>query len=143
RALLDRSFDGSDGKSAHDGFYKPQAGFRLDWKPAADTVMVAGNFYYGAEDEPGDNDAPIEGRNLQVSWAHQLSGDSSFQLSSYYDQSRRAVQGGGAGFSITTYDFEAQHNFTLGSWNNIAWGAGERLSAYSIVDRISDINSLL
>ena len=43
-----RSLDVADGTSAHDGWSKPQGGFRLDWSPGADKVMVSGDIYGGA-----------------------------------------------------------------------------------------------
>jgi len=52
------------------------------------------------------------------------------QLLSYFDSSRRAVNGGSS-FTVNTYDLELQHNFTVAGWNNIVWGVGERNFDYS------------
>jgi iron complex outermembrane receptor protein len=141
-AIDDRSMQTTQGTSAHDGYWEPQGGFRLDWTPSADQVSVEGNYYYGSEEQLGASDAPVEGRNLQASWQHDLGGDSSLQILSYYDESRRSVQGGGAGFSVSTYDFQAQENFTLLNWNNITWGAEERVVPYDVYPRIGAANSL-
>jgi len=42
------------------------------------------------------------------------------------------VNAGGAGFEVDTYDVEFQHSFTLGGWNAIVWGAGDRTFSYEI-----------
>ena len=143
KMFAERAFDSAPGTSAHDGWYKPQGGFRLDWTPQNDTVVLEGNYYYGAEDQPGASSAPVEGRNFEAQWQHLLSDGSSLQVLAYYDQTRRSIQGGGEGFSLDTYDLEVQHNFDWGNWNSIVWGAGERFSPYTIVDRISSGSSLL
>lgn len=143
RAIAERSMETSSGTSAHDGYWKPQAGFRLDWSPAADRLSIEGNYYYGQEEVPGAPEAPVEGRNLQATWQHDLGEGSSLQVLGYYDQSRRSVQGGGAGFSIDTFDLQVQHSFRLLDWNNIIWGAEERAMPYSIYDDIGPITSLL
>lgn len=143
RMLAERAFDTAADSSAHDGWYKPQGGFRLDWTPANDVVTFEGDVYYGAEDEPGATPAPVEGQNLTAQWQRQFTDDSSLQVLTYYDHSRRSVQGGGTGFSLTTFDGEAQYAFDWGGWNSFVVGAGERLSPYRIIDRLSPINSLL
>ena len=60
----------------------------------------------------------------------------------YYDETERSMVNGGA-FWLNTYDFEMQHSFSLGGWNNIVWGAGERVDEYHITDRIASGSSLL
>ena len=143
KAFYDRSDETGSGTNAHDGYYKPQGGFRLDWSPASDFVTVQGDFYDGGEEQLAGPDTRIEGRNLEGTWQHQLSDGSSLQILSYYDQSQRDVEGGGSGFSLDTYDLEAQYNVDLGSWNSVVLGAGERADVYSITDRIGIANSLL
>lgn len=143
RAYEDRSMATAAGTDAHDGYYKPQVGFRLDWSPQTDEVSFEGNYYYGTEEQPGAPDAPVEGRNLQTSWQHDLGDGSTLQVLSYYDEQRRSIQGGGEGFSVSTYDVQAQENFRWLSWNSIVWGAEERVVPYEIDDRIGKANSLL
>jgi iron complex outermembrane receptor protein len=143
RAIAERSMETPSGTSAHDGYWKPQTGFRLDWSPGADHWNVEGNYYYGQEQQPGAPEVPVEGRNLEATWQRELGDGSSLQVLAYYDQSRRSVQGGGTGFSIDTFDLQVQHSFRLLDWNNIVWGAEERAMPYSIYDRIGVANSLL
>ena len=49
----------------------------------------------------------------------------------------------GGGFVLNTYDLEVQHNFSLGSWNNIVWGAGDRILQYGITNQLAPASSLL
>jgi iron complex outermembrane receptor protein len=119
------SYQEPNGQSAHDGWYKPQGGFRLDWTPPNDSVSAQGDIYAAHEDPNGY----IEGRDLLSSWRHEFEDGSNLQLQAYYDQAGRFVSGG-SGFSINTYDLDVQHSFALGSWNNIVWGVGERAFNY-------------
>jgi iron complex outermembrane receptor protein len=137
-----RAFDSAPGVSAHDGWSKPQGGFRLDWTPDGDTATLEGDIYGGAEAQAGGTNQVIGGGNLTASWQHPLEQGSSLELLTYYDQTRRSAVNGGA-FLLNSYDLELQHNFALGSWNNIVWGIGDRISQYNITPRISAASSLL
>jgi iron complex outermembrane recepter protein len=137
-----RALDSSPGVSAHDGWAKPQAGFRLDWTPESDTVTLEGDLYGGAEAQLGAPNQVIGGGNITASWQHPLEENSNLQVLTYYDETERSTENGG-GFILNTYDFEVQHNFSLGGWNNIVWGAGERIDQYRITDDISSASSLL
>ena len=137
-----RAFDSTAGTSAHDSWTRPQGGFRVDWDKTQDQVTLQGDIYSGAEGQLGAPDQIIGGGNLTAHWQHKLDDDSSFQLLTYYDETQRNVTDGG-GFVLNTYDVEGQHNFQLGSWNNIVWGAGDRILQYGITDRVGTDNSLL
>ena len=50
---------------------------------------------------------------------------------------------GNGGFTVNTYDLEVQHNFSIGSWNSIVWGAGDRIAQYRITPRVASDSSLL
>ena len=115
----------AQGTNAGDSWSRPQGGFRLDWTPAGDAVALQGDIYQASEAPDGS----ISGRDALASWQHQLS-NGSFQLQAYYDQAKRYVDDGGGGFSIDTYDVEFQHSFTLGGWNTIVWGVGDRVISY-------------
>jgi iron complex outermembrane receptor protein len=137
-----RSFDSAPDVSARDGWAKPQGGFRLDWTPADDSVTLEGDLYGGAESQLAAANNIIGGGNLTGQWQHKLSDDSSLQVLAYYDETQRESLNGG-GFHLNTYDLEAQNNFKLGSWNNIVWGAGDRIDHYFITNRIAPASSLL
>ncbi len=114
----------SNGASAEDGWSKGQGGFRLDWTPQGDTITFEGNYYRGEEDATPTLDQDISGGNFQVTWQHRLDDGSSLQILAYYDGTRRYTDG--LGYSLDTYDLEIQHSLTLGTWNDVVWGAGYR-----------------
>ena len=132
KTFRDKSFDAA----AHDGWYKPQGGFRLDWTPGADKLTVQGDIYDGRENNGISADGLISGGNLAANWSHDFADGSSLQVLGYYDNVERTTTGGSAGFTVDTYNIDAQYNFMWGAWNNIVVGAGQRLSRYSIVNRI-------
>jgi iron complex outermembrane receptor protein len=122
------AFQTSGGHDAHDGWSKPSGGFRLDWSPPGDTVSLQRDIFHASED-PNNS---IGGRDLVATWQHQLDGGSSLQLLAYYDKESRFTDDGGGGFEIDSYDIELQHSFTLGGWNSIVWGVGDRAFSYEI-----------
>ncbi|HUN25932.1 MAG TPA: TonB-dependent receptor [Steroidobacteraceae bacterium] len=124
------------GSSSGDPWYKTQAGFRSDFGPASNSLTVQGDFYRANETEPGGADVAIAGSNVLTHWQHSVSEDSAVQLLAYYDQTQRFTIGGGA-FVLNTYDVEFQQSLELFSWNNIVWGAGERVSRYDITNTAS------
>jgi iron complex outermembrane receptor protein len=137
-----RAFNNSAGSTAHDSWTKPQGGFRVDWDKAQDQVTLQGDIYSGAEGQLGGPDLITAGGNFTAHWQHRLDEDSSFQLLTYYDETQRQQNGGG-GIVLNTYDVEGQHNFQLGSWNNIVWGAGDRILQYGITNEIEPTAALL
>jgi iron complex outermembrane receptor protein len=139
-----RAFDDSAGHDAHDGWRKPQAGFRLDWDAGrGDALMLQGDLHDGRQDQPSG----VEGRStegdLLARWQHALGETSSFQLQAYYDHVNRRNEGDGSGFKLDTWDIEAQYNLALGDRNRMVWGAGDRIYRYDIQPRIGVNDSLL
>jgi iron complex outermembrane receptor protein len=116
----------SNGQSADDAWSKPQGGFRVDWTPPGDSLSVQGDLFTADEQPEGF----IRGNDLATTWQHKFNDGSSLQLLAYYDDSERYENGGGPGFRLETYDVEVQHNFKVGGWNDIVWGAGERAFRY-------------
>ncbi|HVW73738.1 MAG TPA: TonB-dependent receptor [Rhizomicrobium sp.] len=143
RDFWQRAFNSAPGVGAHDGWAKPQGGFRVDWSQAQDLVTLSGDIYSGVEDQLGGGNQDIAGGNLTARWQRTLDDQSSLQLLAYYDETQRSAAGGGGAFVLNTYDIEAQHNFSIGSWNNIVWGVGERVHQYRITDRVGAANSLM
>lgn len=117
----------ANGQTANDAWNRPQGGFRIDWTPQNDTVSLQGDVF-DATERPGDS---ARGGNLTAHWRHQFQDGSSLQLLTYYDNAQRFTNNNG-GFWVDTYDLEVQHNFRLGSWNEIVWGAGERAISYAV-----------
>ena len=129
RAYVDASAAPDDktsvGTSADDAWSKTQGGFRLDWSPAKDQVTLEGDLYHATERQAGSPDTNLSGGDIQLGWTHDFGGGDSLQLVSYVDQTRDFSHVGG--FSLTTYDLEAQDTFTVGSRQTVVWGAGYRL----------------
>ena len=136
-----RSFNTAAGISAHDGWSRPQAGFRVDWDGGPDLLTLSGDVYGGAEGQPTGPDEVIGGGNLTLNWQRQLAENSSLQVLAYYDETRRNTLGAG-GFDLDIYNLELQHNFQLAGWNSIVWGIGDRIERYQIVNRVATANSL-
>ena len=129
RAYVDASSTPHDkvstGADALDGWTRVQGGFRMDWTPASDAVTLQGAIYDAHEQQAGP-DLDLLGGHVQVNWQRQLGADSSFQLLAYVDESSRYT-GDIAGYTLGTYDIEAQHSFSLGSRQQIVWGLGGRI----------------
>lgn len=136
-----RSFNTGAGTSAHNGWSRPQAGFRTDWDGGADQLTLSGDVYGGAEGQAVGPDEVIGGGNLTLNWQRRLDDDSALQVLAYYDQARRTTMGAG-GFTLNIYNLEIQHNFRLADWNSIVWGIGDRIEQYRIADRIGVADSL-
>jgi iron complex outermembrane receptor protein len=136
-----RSFNTSARVKAHDGWSRPQAGFRVDWDGGPDQLTLSGAVYGGADGQPAGPDEVIGGGNLTLNWKRQLEDDASLGVLAYYDQARRNTFGGG-GFTLNVYNLEIQHNFRLADWNSIVWGIGDRIEQYHITDRLGAANSL-
>jgi iron complex outermembrane receptor protein len=139
KTFREKSFESSE----HQGWYKPQGGFRLDWTPGSDALTVQGDIYDGRENNGADPDGLISGGNLSTTWHHDFEDGSALQVLAYYDNVQRTTTGGSAGFTVDTYNIDAQYNFNLGDWNNIVVGAGQRLSRYAIRDQVGPATSLL
>ena len=137
------SFDDSTGADAHDGWSNPQVGFRVDWQRGADAITLQGDGHSGNLGQPDASDLRIAEGDVQASWQRQLQDGASFQLRTYYDNVRRWNDISGGGFSLDTFDLEAQHDFALGDSHHITWGIGDRTYRYDITPRIGVANSLL
>jgi len=123
-----------NGGGANDGWSIRQGGFRADWTPGRDTVTLQGDLYGANEQRSNAPNQSVQGRNLLARWQRQLNAGSQIQVQAYYDETRRFTANNGGGFVLNTYDLEFQHSFLLARWNNIIWGAGERITAYELTN---------
>jgi iron complex outermembrane receptor protein len=114
------------GKSAQDAWRMEQGGFRLDGQHAGDSLTVQGDVYQGVEDQPGTAGRHLAGANLLGRWNRALAQGSSLQLLAYFDRTERTYPGVFAE-KLDTWNFDAQHDFTLGTRQQIVWGGGYRL----------------
>ncbi len=118
---------------AGDHWTKPQIGLRMDWTPSkADTVTLQADGYQGPQAQLGAPDEVITRANVSGRWTHNWSNGSALQIQSYFDRTARETQQDGGSFMVNTYDFDAQHSFTLAGRHEIVWGGGVRVSDFRI-----------
>jgi iron complex outermembrane receptor protein len=141
RHFYQRDFNTLTGAPAGDGWTRPQGGFRVDWDGGADKLTVSGDLYNGVTGAGAAFDQKLAGGNVTARWTRDLGSGESLQLLAYYDQVQRwSVDGGG--LHVNSYNIEGQHNFALGSWNRIVWGAGTRIHQYRLTDRVTPAEAL-
>ncbi len=121
----------ADGRDAGDDWRKVQAGVRMDWVGAADTVTVQGDAYGATLEQLARNDVSADGANLLGRWQHRTA-RSEWQVQAYYDWTERDQPVDGAGFDLKTYDIELQQRIDLGASHRLVWGAGARWHDYQI-----------
>ncbi|MEO6182422.1 MAG: TonB-dependent receptor, partial [Verrucomicrobiota bacterium] len=115
----------SNGKDAHDDWWKAQGGFRLDWDASAnDRVTFQGDLYHGEETQIGNDDARINGGNILSRWSHIISEESDFSLQLYHDRTHRDFAT--YGDNLDTYDIDFQYHFALGERHSLLWGTAFR-----------------
>jgi iron complex outermembrane receptor protein len=141
KTLYGGSFEAADGSDARDGWSKQQAGFRVDWAPGGDDVVFEGDLFNGRQHQGDSPDQLISGGNLQASWRRTFADDSSLQVLAWYDRAHKMADPHAGGFTIDTFDIELQHDFSLGDWNRVVWGAGWRRSRFDIVNAISPVQT--
>jgi len=125
--------DAASGGRARDHWSKPQAGFRLDWRPSSsDTVTLQGDAYNGFEAQAGAPAEDIKGANLLGRWTRTAASGSAFQLQGYVDRAERGDENNGSGFYVDTFDLNAQQSFAIGGRHQVVAGGGYRLSRYKI-----------
>jgi iron complex outermembrane receptor protein len=129
------SLDQVGGTKREEGWYKPQGGFRLDWTPGDDVVTLQGDFYRGDEKQGASPTQNVEGNNVLARWQRRFGDDSSLQVQAYFDQASRFDSNPErTGFDIQTFDIDVQYSFSIGDWNDIVVGGGQRVSRYRITD---------
>jgi iron complex outermembrane receptor protein len=144
RDVRRRAFDTSTGADAHNARRSPQAGFRVDWNAGpADTFTLQGDVHDGRTEQAGARDARSTGADLVAHWRHAISDTSRFRVRAYYDRVHRRSLGDGSGFSLDTWDVEAQHNLAIGDHHQVVWSVGDRVYHYDITPRIGTASSLL
>jgi len=119
--------------AADDHAYRVQGGFRVDWNAsAADLVTLQGDILRGSHAQLNAPNEIFRGGNVTARWNRTWSPTSALQVQVYYDHAGRETRKGGGRFRLDTFDFDAQHSFSLGPYNQIVWGGGVRTSSYEI-----------
>ena len=106
---------------------KTQAGFRADWQLADDRVSVQGDAYRAGENSSSNLAPRLTGANLVGRWNRRLADGSDWQLTTYYDQSKRDDD---ILFHVrtSTWDIELNHVPVVSPDHKLIWGAGYRRS---------------
>jgi iron complex outermembrane receptor protein len=132
------NFSDSTGKGAGDGWDAIRGGFRMDWdKSDENKFTLQGDYYRSDAGEIVDETTltpPFvnrvnavdhdNGGNVLGRWTHNFSDTSQLNLQMYYDHSEEGEES--SDIKSSTYDFDLQHRFALGTRQDIVWGAGYR-----------------
>jgi iron complex outermembrane receptor protein len=123
---LDRSHTTlPSGNAIDDHQDRQQAGFRTDWRGAADTATVQGDLYQAGGDGQTSTSADMSGANLLARWHHDLADGANWQLQGWFDQSSRdeAIE---IHDHVRTVDLQFDHVPALGKDHQLIWGLGYR-----------------
>ncbi|VXB11243.1 Outer membrane receptor [Massilia sp. 9I] len=108
------------------GVGRRQAGFRLDWEGADQTLSLSGDLHAGALRASGNETrTDFSGANLVARFDARLAGEAGLRLQAWIDQGRRAQAGAGK-HALDTVDIEAQYATRLGGRHALTWGGGYR-----------------
>ncbi len=117
----------ASGASADDSWQKKDLGFRLDWERGSQALMFDASAYDGSIDQQINADKKVSGFHLLGRWNSRLEGDSSLQVQTYFDRTKRDYPGT-FGEVLDTYDLDVQHRFGWGADHDVLWGGGYRFS---------------
>jgi iron complex outermembrane receptor protein len=138
------------GQGANDAWHKTQGGFRLDSQlTTMDNLTLQGDFYDGEVKETfvqydypaSANPFPykihkvnsdMHGGNILARWKREFSDSHNLSFQLYYDHTDRNMFVSPQKFDIIDLDF--QHQFSLGSSQNLVYGFGYRNNAYEITN---------
>jgi iron complex outermembrane receptor protein len=130
-----------NGGSGADDWHSSTAGFRSDWEPSSrDTLTVQGDLLRTNEGEilttpfsdalptshTLNSDVDVSGGDILGRWTRTFADGSDISVQAYYDQYDRLDLGAHDNLSTTQLDF--QHHLTVGSRNDVVWGAGYRFT---------------
>lgn len=132
------------GQYAGDGWHQVRGGFRSDWNLShADSLTVQGDVYNSRDGETlalptlsapysttFGNVGEYSGGNVLGRWTHSYKDDSSVSLQAYFDRTNYSDNYLFVDHE-SVYDVDFQHDFHVGKFQEIVWGAGYR----SIQDR--------
>jgi iron complex outermembrane recepter protein len=132
--LYGKYFNRDAGFHGHDDWRMGQGGFRSDFRIAPDSDLTIQGDYQDGElgqraiaptltapfSRTFDEDIVVSGGNLLSKWNHLLEDGSRIQLQAYFD--RRIRHGILLAEDRNSFDFDVQHEFTVGEHQNWTWG---------------------
>jgi iron complex outermembrane receptor protein len=132
----------ANGDDASNSWQMARAGFRTDWDPTdRNSFTFQGDGYAGWVNQVFDEFDPaspsltstngevmkVSGADALSRWTHTFSDTSNFKLQMYYDYTARFA-GNLFDEQRHTFDLDFKHQFALGTWNNVDWGLGYRIT---------------
>lgn len=133
RWIHEDAFDMATGGSAHDPWHRLGGGFRLDWTPTGNDLVVLQGDIFGAKEDQGVGAwEDVSGRDLVLRWNRDMGPDRHLQVQAFYDYAHRSTQPHQGHFFVDTYDLDLQDSLPLGHRNQMVWGGGVRLAHYRI-----------
>jgi iron complex outermembrane receptor protein len=133
----------ANGDDASNSWQMARMGFRTDWDPSGqNTFTFQGDGYAGWVNQVFDEfdlaAAPsftttnaelmdVSGANALGRWTHTFSDASNFKLQAYYDYTERFADNL-FDEQRHTFDLDFKDQFALGTWNNVDWGLGYRIT---------------
>ena len=115
--------DGPDGEGGGAG--RRQAGFRLDWAGADQSLSVSGDLHAGALRASREPRTDFSGANLVARFDARLGDAAALRLQAWVDQQQREQPGAGR-YKLDTVDLEAQMATRIGERHALTWGGGLR-----------------
>lgn len=138
------------GIAANDQWRSTRGGFRLDSRLAdRDRFTIQGDYFDGNTNEtyllysiptPPETSysryvpsgGKMSGGNILTRWQRNISEQDSFSLQIYYDHLERSMLVSPQ--RINSMDIDFQHRLSLGSYQDLIWGAGYRFSQYKVIN---------
>ena len=118
-------------RDAQDQWNFTQGGFRMDYEASGNnSFTVQGDLYGGREDSAV---IYFNGQNIVARWNHILQ-KSGLTVQAYFDRTHRNNTGTTLTEELTTYDLDAEHQFSPGRRHTIVSGLGYRLMYHEAVD---------
>jgi iron complex outermembrane receptor protein len=130
----DGNTERANGTAVRDSWHRKALGMRMDWGRGGDALTLDANVYDGALDQVLNADnKKISGAHLLGRWNRRLGEDSSLQVQTYLDRTKRDHPGT-FGETLDTFDLDVQHRFAWGPRHDILWGGGYRFSRDDVVN---------
>jgi len=145
-----RETEDAEGRPLEDDWNASRVGGRCEWNLSdRDLLTVQGEVYGGEIGEPLQITTSLEsppfeetfvdqvemgGGSLLGRWQRRLGEEEDFELQVYYDRMER--QGEAIHGLVQTFDFDFQHRFSPGRYQEVVWGAGGRFIADEIVPSV-------
>jgi iron complex outermembrane recepter protein len=142
------STESMDQYPAWDDWHQTRGGFRMDWEASEDNKFTfQGDCYNGYSNDKTKEvqwTSPFsrtfketvhqEGENALLRWTHTIDKDSDWATQVYYDRMEHRLINRQLVEDHDVFDFDFQHRFPIGEWNEWIWGTGYRTTR----DRGSD-----